>query len=725
MPNLHQSIVPQQVEQEEQVEAMDLDTEDELVQDLEYDSASGSDTESRSSSSDLSRTSSATSAATSVEDIGLPEDCFPTASTSTSTTFPQTPAPGPSTWNTLKTPCTFPAPSSATHLRAKDLETTLRFAAPGKAITDLDATAPPAFFPLQRVSFAPQLKIKTPGGVLLAMPSSKKHGQEGIAGMMLGVTGILEILDAEKSRKSGKQVVKSSRMIADFATDLTNGLKIWRRDAAPIVKEKLRIEREYRTHYNVPTEDLEDPSWDEMLAPGTFMLPLSMKIPCSEKLPPSFESSHFRIRYTMSLAIFGSRFMPDGKPEILHVHSVPFHILPSTLPTPPPQIPILTHDTRKAGFLAGISRALSLGGPAQAGLSTGRSSSDKTCTHLVCPSIPTTTFSPGSVVPVTLRIADCPTEPTDLYVRLSLIRKVYVRDSQYEATNEWGLPDEMFLEEFCKEEEEVVSRWGYVPYSIRADQGATPGSKAQVIISDITLPIGGAGMSEWQHGYSTHLDLGPAPAPTMKHGECSWFSPALSERQPVKADYERYVHASTRHFISIEVGFASSELSDTLYEISESIPEMDIPAPNTFSAPCPPTLSALSGLSINNPFPVAASCRTKRSQSSPFQHAPQLPSFPGKLKEILIPITIGSVAEPQMSCIVNRLNEAAQASIIPPTPSRPQRAATAEESAERAARDLDESEVERFERVGSDGEEAWILAPPCYKAALAAVPAYI
>lgn len=79
-------------------------------------------------------------------------------------------------------------------------------------------------------------------------------------------------------------MIQTQRMIADFATDLTNGLKIWRRDAAPIVKQKLRIEREYREHYNLPSDDLDDPTWEDMLAPGTFMLPLSMKIPCSEKL---------------------------------------------------------------------------------------------------------------------------------------------------------------------------------------------------------------------------------------------------------------------------------------------------------------------------------------------------------------------------------------------------------------------------------------------------------
>ena len=419
----------------------------------------------------------------------------------------------------------------------------------------------------------------------------------------------------------------------------------------------------------------------------------------------------------MSLAIFSSRLARDGRPEILHVHSVPFHILPSTLPTPAPQIPMLTHDARKGGFLAGLSRALSLTAPSVG----GKPGSDKTCTHIICPSIPTTTYSPGSVIPVSLRIADCPTEATDLYVRLSLIRKIYVRDSPYEMMNEWGLPEELFFEEFCKEEEEIVSRWGYIPYSLRAKEGAAPGSKAQVIISDITLPVAGPN-GEWTHGYSSQLDLGPMPCPTMRHGECSWFSPALSDRPVAKADYDRHVHASARHYVSIEVGFANDKMKETLAEIGDSVNEMEIPQANSFTSPQAPTFSPLSGLSTTNPFPSQG--RSKRTASSPFQHAPQLPSFPGKLKEILIPVTIGSVAEPQMACIAGRVNEAGP-SVIPPTPSRPTPASTPEQSAERAARDLDETENERFERVGDDGEEAWLCPPPSYKVAVSSVPAYV
>jgi hypothetical protein len=423
----------------------------------------------------------------------------------------------------------------------------------------------------------------------------------------------------------------------------------------------------------------------------------------------------------MSLAIFGSNKGPDGKPEILHVHSIPFTILPSTLPTSAPQIPILTHDSRKTGFFSGMARALSLGGSAQP---PTPKLSDKSCTHIICPSIPTSSYSPGSVIPITLRIADCPTEPTDLYIRLSLIRKVYVRDAPYPMVNEWGLPDDMYMEEFCREEEEIVSRWGYVPYSVRAKEGATPGSKAQVIISDITLPVGNG---EWNHGYSCGLDLAPTASPSMKHGECSWFSPALSKRPPARQEYERYVHASTRHYVSIEVGFASDRLGDVLGQVGDVVQDMEVPQPNTFTVPSTPSTSTFTGLSVTNPFPSTTTISRTRRNGSIFQQIPTLPSFPGKLKEILIPITIGSVAEPQLSCLLSR-NSDSQPSVIPSpprAPATPQRAATAEESADRAARDADESEAERFERVGDDGEEPWLFPPPSYATAVTTAPAYI
>lgn len=673
----------------------------------------------------------------SLDSFTLPRDCFPSAASSLASFSIASSSAASSSSSTkaqqkrIETPYTFPSPTPISELRASDLEASLRFSSASSSgstpttPSSEEQSAPPAFFPLQRVSFAPQLKIKTQGGVPLAMNNTAAKGDEhGISGMMLGVTGTVEVLDAEKSRKTGRDVIKSQRMIADFATDLTNGLRIWRRDASPIVKEKISVERQWRRKYGLAEDDLDDERWDEMLAPGTFMLPLSMKIPCSDKLPPSFESAHFRIRYVMSLAIFGSHKGPDGKPEVLHVHSIPFTILPSTLPSPAPQIPVLTHDSRKTSFFSGMARALSLGGSGQP---PAPRLSDKSCTHIICPSIPTSSYSPGSVIPITLRIADCPVEPTDLYIRLSLVRKLFVRDASQPMVNEWGLPDDLFMEEFCKEEEEIVSRWGYVPYSVRAQEGATPGSKAQVIISDITLPVGNGLNGEWTHGYSCGLDLAPTLSPSMKHGECSWFSPALSRRPPAKQEYERYIHASTRHYISIEVGFASDRLGDVLRHVGNAVQDMEVPQANTFTHPATPSLSECTGLPTTNPFPSAATVARAKRNGSIFNTFPSLPSFPGKLKEILIPITIGSVAEPQLSCLLSR-NSDSQPSVIPSPPrgsGTPQRAATAEESADRAARDADESEVERYERVGDDGEEPWLLPPPSYATAVTTAPAYI
>lgn len=104
-----------------------------------------------------------------------------------------------------KGPYTFPSPTPIDELRAGDLESSLRFTTQGRATTSSEPSAPPAFFPLQRVSFAPQLRVRTAGGVPLAISAAaKQSGKRGIAGMMLGVTGTIEILDVEKGKKLGR-----------------------------------------------------------------------------------------------------------------------------------------------------------------------------------------------------------------------------------------------------------------------------------------------------------------------------------------------------------------------------------------------------------------------------------------------------------------------------------------------------------------------------------------
>ncbi|GAA6015151.1 hypothetical protein JCM11491_000483 [Sporobolomyces phaffii] len=543
-----------------------------------------------------------------------------------------------------------------------------------------EPTLPPAFFPSQRISFSPRLRITSNDGLAFS----------SLGGMHLGVTGMCETLGSDGE-------VKSKRMIADFCIDLSSGLKIWKRDADNA--RKAAAQRAGRV------DDVDDN--ETRLPPGTYVLPLSMKVPNSERLPPSFECAQFRISYTMSIALFSAMQSANGTPRRLKVFSIPFHVLPSTLPSPAPELPVLTHDHKK-GVFASLMKSLSFS-------SSPRQT--ETGYHIVYPSLPTSHFSPGShaSIPVSLRIVDRPLEPTDLYIRLAIVRKTYVRESSSMSLanaieDEWGLgtgvslaamgyPEEVIVEPWCKEEEEIVSRWGWVPYSARP--GADPTQKAEVVINDIALPLIGSDGMGWDHGYSTALDLEPTSTPTLTHGECSWFSPSFRNRPPVSKEYGKHVHVSSRFFLSVEVGFASPQLRETLAALGDESPDLELPQPNTFTRPTAPRTSAYSGASTSNPFHVP-SARSRHSAATPASSLP----FPGKLRELFIPITIGSVAEPGLACFTQERSEAENAS----------------RRQEREQREERGEDVRSADGEGPEG--AWLCAPPKYEEAVKVAPAY-
>ena len=188
-------------DEEDNQEELDDDTDDE-------DIYSSSDANSSRGAGHSSCPSSS-----SLDSFTLPRDCFPSSSSSlasfsiaSSSSSSSSKAKQQQQQTRIETPYTFPSPTPISELRASDLEASLRFSSSpnGSPASPEEDSAPPAFFPLQRVSFAPQLKIKTQGGVPLAMTGSNKSNQHGISGMMLGVTGTIEVLDAEKSRKTGR-----------------------------------------------------------------------------------------------------------------------------------------------------------------------------------------------------------------------------------------------------------------------------------------------------------------------------------------------------------------------------------------------------------------------------------------------------------------------------------------------------------------------------------------
>lgn len=669
---------------------------------------------------------------------------------------------------------------------------------------DHDGTAPPAFFPLQRVGFSPQLKVHSRHPTQSAgLPLSL------IGGMTLGVTGVVGVPVVD--RKTGRQARdartnlkkwKTQRVVVDFVTDLSHGLETWKADAA------------FATQATTGAA-LKELDGQAVLPPGTYILPLSMKIPASDKLPPSFASDHFRITYTMSLAMWSKSTDPvSGQPIHCKVFTVPFDILPSTLPSGPPKLPRLVWEDRSFngsnpwnGMWEGFKRAISLGNPGPNGIptavnrkrsiaavtaqmhgpqATAAAIAASTATHIVIPSLPSSSFSPASQasIPVSLSIIDRPIVPTDLYIRISLIRSIYVRDSKMDwltEAAEYLLPEDALLEKYLKEEEEICSRWGYIPYHLRPN--ANPLEECEVLIRDLSIPLLCEAEVGWAHGYSTSLELEPTAAPAIDHhpvSGASWFAPAFRRRPPVEKEYARHLHVSTRFAIAIEIGFArvpehahsTGILQDTLQQVRMSVgDEFVIPAPHTFTRASPPKFSS-SGMNLTNPFLGSASQSnvapvghrhhhslsnnfapvpsTSSLSSSPprgrpsklsghhrsssamlYATPPPPPPFPGKIRTLRCPIVIGSVAEPNLSCLV--LSETDRRAN-----GRSSNAGNGEEGfTDGAAEESDEErrrreEAEDMRRAIEAAEpslvgdgEAWICAPPDYDQSLKGPPAYI
>ncbi|KAI7966037.1 hypothetical protein MJO29_001785 [Puccinia striiformis f. sp. tritici] len=656
-----------------------------------------------------------------------------------------------------------------------------------------DCTAPPAFFPLQRVGFSPQLKVHS-----RHLPQAAGFPLSLIGGMTLGVTGVVgvPVLDrktgrqARDSRTNAKKW-KTQRVVVDFVTDLSHGLETWKADA------------EFATQASSGVS-LNQLDGHAVLPPGTYILPLSMKIPASDRLPPSFRSDHFRITYTMSLAVWSKATDPlTGQPIHCKVFTVPFDILPSTLPTGPPKLPRLVWEDRSFngsnpwnGMWEGFKRVI--GHPGANGMpptvnrkrsiaavtaqmhgpqATAAAIAASTATHIVIPSLPSSSFSPSSQasIPVTLSIIDRPIVPTDLYIRISLIRSIYARDSKSdwltEAT-EYLLPEEVLLEKHLKEEKEICSRWGYVPYHLRPN--ANPLEECEVLIRDLSIPLLNDGELGWAHGYSTSLELDPSEAPLIDHhpvSGSSWFSPAFRRRPPVEKEYGRHLHVSTRFSIAIEIGFArvpehaqaTGVLHDTLQQVKMAVgDDFVIPAPHTFTKASSPRHTA-SGVSITNPFPASTS--SSNAQPSGHRHQSSLPinlpststsgpvprvlssrlsghyrsgsgsmtvappAFPGKIRTLRCPIVIGSVAEPNLSCFLlpeadrrsngSRMGGGEGSSTDPSEPESDEDRRRREE-AEDMRRAVEAAEPS----LVGDGE-AWICAPPDYDQSLKGPPAYL
>jgi len=149
--------------------------------------------------------------------------------------------------------------------------------------------APPAFFPCQRVAFAPKLllsgsPLRIASSLLPATSTAEPElsntpvDEIRLCGMMLSVTGVVEVLGApSRHSRTGERPVKSSRLIADFCTNLTDGIKIWQKDANMVTTRKEQEDVE-------PSRKRKRAHRKDYLPVGSYVLPLSMKIPASDQL---------------------------------------------------------------------------------------------------------------------------------------------------------------------------------------------------------------------------------------------------------------------------------------------------------------------------------------------------------------------------------------------------------------------------------------------------------
>jgi hypothetical protein len=213
----------------------------------------------------------------------------------------------------------------------------------------------------------------------------------------------------------------------------------------------------------------------------------------------------------------------------------------------------------------------------------------------VRPMLPTTTFSPTSMIPLELEIAppkDAPDSEFQIAIRVALRRREH-------TSYGFGPVDPNVNDQMVKDEE-VVVKWGW----IEADGHST------VRIPEIILPLMLG--QEWKYGASTMLNVGSARS---QYG------------QNHVTDHAGISVASTFH-LCITLAFAQHSLRDILpSEAGASMPPPGVFGPATTSEACTLSLTEL-----------------KRT-------------FPGTVRTLPIPIVIGSVAEPRDAMHISRWSD--------------------------------------------------------------------
>ena len=204
----------------------------------------------------------------------------------------------------------------------------------------------------------------------------------------------------------------------------------------------------------------------------------------------------------------------------------------------------------------------------------------------ILPSLPTSTYSPSSNIPLDLTlVAPTPSTPVvgpprpptgELLIRATLLRREHIFHSD-------SMPTPVDEERGLIAEDEIVSSCG------RFDLASlSVGRDGRIQLPRLNLPLGYGTRSQlWTHGFTTSLTI----------------SPDLSSLPDPAPSSPLHTHCSSRFYLSLHLAFCP-------------IPTSHLPAPNAFSTP------SSSGSTMDIPFNL-------------------------KPRLLLIPITVGSVGEPQ------------------------------------------------------------------------------
>lgn len=325
-------------------------------------------------------------------------------------------------------------------------------------------------------------------------------------------------------------------------------------------------------------------------------LPLTVQVPTHPKLPPSFDlpSSSFQIAYHLEVTLtidnpmsVTESCLPECDPErvVLVSASQGFTLLPTTLPTAKPELPILedlvrselatdssppksmdpiTENTERQGALIGggsgwidrLSSAFGTRGQANTARQPFPPAGGQAPSWSIVPSIPTSTFSPSSIIPLDLTLlpplsSDVPPSGV-LFVKASLIRREHVFYSAIApsaADEDRGL----IMEEELASSSETFDFTGVSLPSI---------SPAGLILPQITLPLGyGSTCSSlWNSGFTTSLTVSPdsmAGVGAQVHSHCSsrfFLSIHVAHSLPSSLEVDTAVPRSKTLLVPITIG---------------------------------------------------------------------------------------------------------------------------------------------------------------------------